>query len=172
MEILDALFKGLWCALAAVGFGVLFNAPRKSVWMILLVGFLGGMTKFGLMLPAVGARIVFATFLAGLVIGFSGVFLGNWKKIIPMMITIPSVIPLVPGVFFYRSILGLISLTQEPEQNYTQLVNQTIYNGTMTVFVLLAITLGVVIPLILFKLENVKSPLPAKDGLRSGKNTF
>lgn len=163
MEIIEALFKGFWCAVAAVGFGVLFNAPKKSLWMIFLVGFLGGMTKFGLMLPEVGARIVFATFLAGLVIGFSGVFLGNWKKIIPMMITIPSVIPLVPGVFFYRSILGLMSLAQVPDEKYTQLVNQTIYNGTMTVFVLLAITIGVVIPLILFKLENVKSAMPAKD---------
>lgn len=165
MEILEALFKGFWCAVAAVGFGVLFNAPRRSLWMIFLVGFLGGTTKFGLMLPAVGARIVFATFLAGLVIGFSGVYLGNWRKLIPMMITIPSVIPLVPGVFFYRAILGLISLAQVPEENYTQLVNQTIYNGTMTVFVLLAITLGVVIPLILFKLENVKNPQPAKGEL-------
>lgn len=163
MEVLDVLFKGIWCALAAMGFGVLFNAPRKSLWMILLVGFLGGTTKFALMLPAVGARIVFATFLAGLVIGFAGVYLGNWRKLIPMMITIPSVIPLVPGVFFYRSILGLISLAQVPSEEYTQLVNQTVYNGTMTVFVLLAITLGVVIPLILFKLENVKTSTTPKD---------
>ena len=80
-----------------------------------------------------------------------------------MMITIPSVIPLVPGVFFYRSILGLISLAQVPSEEYTQLVNQTVYNGTMTVFVLLAITLGVVIPLILFKLENVKTSTTPKD---------
>jgi uncharacterized membrane protein YjjB (DUF3815 family) len=163
MEILDVLLKGFWCALAAVGFGVLFNAPKKSLWMILVVGFLGGTTKFALMLPVLGARIVFATFLAGLVIGFSGVYLGNWRKLIPMMITIPSVIPLVPGVFFYRSILGLISLAQVPSEDYTQLVNQTIYNGAMTVFVLLAITLGVVIPLILFKLENVKNPAPNRD---------
>ena len=163
MEILDVLLKGFWCALAAVGFGVLFNAPKKSLWMILVVGFLGGTTKFALMLPVLGARIVFATFLAGLVIGFSGVYLGNWRKLIPMMITSPSVIPLVPGVFFYRSILGLISLAQVPSEDYTQLVNQTIYNGTMTVFVLLAITLGVVIPLILFKLENVKNPAPNRD---------
>ena len=163
MEVLDVLFKGIWCALAAMGFGVLFNAPRKSLWMILLVGFLGGTTKFALMLPAVGARIVFATFLTGLVIGFAGVYLGNWRKLIPMMITIPSVIPLVPGVFFYRSILGLISLAQVPSEEYTQQVNQTVYNGTMTVFVLLAITLGVVIPLILFKLENVKTSTTSKD---------
>ena len=158
MEIIEVFFKGVWCALAAMGFGVLFNAPRRSLWMILLVGFLGGFTKFGLMLPLIGARIVFASFLACLVIGFAGVFLGNWKKLIPMMITIPSVIPLVPGVFFYRAILGLISLAQVPEENYTQLVNQTIYNGTMTVLVLLGITLGVVIPLIFFKLENIKAP--------------
>lgn len=155
MELLEVFYKGFWCSCAAFGFGVLFNAPKRSLWMILLVGFLGGSVKFGLMLPEVGGRIVFSTFVAALVIGFSGVFLGNWKKLIPMIITIPSVIPMVPGAFAYKAMLGLITLTHLPDENYGQIVNRTIYNGTMTLFVLLAITLGVTIPLVLLKLEFV-----------------
>lgn len=155
MDLLEVVFKGFWCSLAAFGFGILFNAPKQSLWMILLVGFLGGMLKFGLMLPEVGGRIVFSSFIAALAIGFAGVFLGNWKKLIPMMITIPSVIPLVPGVFAYKAMLGLMNLSKTPESDYGVIVNQTIYHGTMTLFVLLAITLGVTIPLILFKLEYV-----------------
>lgn len=154
MELLDVIFKGLWCSCAAFGFGVLFNAPKRCLWMILLVGFLGGFFKFGLMLPEIGGRIVFSTFIAGLVIGFTGVFLGNWKNFIPMMITIPSVIPLVPGAFAYKAMLGLMKLIRTPDENYGQIVNQTIFNGTMTLFILLAITLGVTIPLLIFGLEN------------------
>lgn len=153
MEFLEVFYKGLWCSCAALGFGVLFNAPKRCLWMILLVGFLGGFAKFALMLPEIGGRVVFSTFIAGLLIGFSGVFLGNWKKFIPMMITIPSVIPLVPGVFAYKAMLGLLKLSRTPDESYSLIVNQTVFNSTMTLFVLLAITLGVTIPLQIFKLE-------------------
>ena len=162
MEILDVFFKGFWCSLAALGFGILFNAPKKSLWMILLVGFLGGVVKFGMMLPVVGARIVISTFTAALAVGFVGVFLGNWKRMIPMMITIPSVIPLVPGVFAYKAMLGLMNLGNMPDGKYGEIVNQSIYNGTMTLFILLAITLGVSIPLVIFKLEFVGKVKPAE----------
>ncbi len=163
MEVLEVFFKGFWCSLAAIGFGILFNAPKKSLWMILLVGFLGGTVKFGLMLPEIGGRIVFSTFTAALAVGFIGVFLGNRKKMIPMMITIPSVIPLVPGVFAYKAMLGLMALGSKPDENYGQIVNQSVYNGTMTLFILLAITLGVSIPLVIFRLEYAgKADSPAK----------
>ena len=153
MELVEVIYKGIWCSLAAFGFGVLFNAPRGCLWMILLVGFLGGVVKFVLMLPEIGTSIVFSTFLASLTIGFTGVILGNWKRFIPMMITIPSVIPLVPGAFAYKAMLGLMELSRTPGEDYGQIVNQTIYNGTMTLFILLAITLGVTIPLVIFRLE-------------------
>lgn len=153
MEILEVFFKGFWCSLAAFGFGILFNAPKRCLWMILLVGGLGGLVKFGLMLPEVSASIVFSTFLSSLVIGLTEVVLGNWKRFIPMMITIPSVIPLVPGAFAYKAMLGLMELSRTPGEDYGQIVNQTIYNGTMTLFILLAITLGVTIPLVIFRLE-------------------
>lgn len=161
MELLEVVFKGLWCSCAAFGFGVLFNAPKRCLWMILLVGFLGGLVKFGMMLPQIGGGIVFSTFAASLVIGFTGVFLGNWKRFIPMMITIPSVIPLVPGAFAYKAMLGLMELGRTPDENYGQIVNQAIYNGTMTLFVLLAITLGVTIPLVIFRLEYTGKAKPA-----------
>jgi uncharacterized membrane protein YjjB (DUF3815 family) len=153
MELLEVIYKGLWCCSAAFGFGILFNAPKRSLWMILLVGFLGGAVKFGLLLPEIDGGIVLSTFVASLVIGFTGVFLGNWKRFIPMMITIPSVIPLVPGAFAYKAMLGLMELSRTPDESYGQIVNLAIYNGAMTLFILLAITLGVTIPLLIFKLE-------------------
>jgi uncharacterized membrane protein YjjB (DUF3815 family) len=62
---------------------------------------------------------------------------------------------MVPGAFAYKAMLGLMTLTHLPDEKYGEIVNRTIYNGTMTLFVLLAITLGVTIPLVLFKLEFV-----------------
>ena len=153
MELLEVIFKGFWCSLAGFGFGVLFNAPKKSLWMILLVGFMGGLVKFGLMLPEVGGKVVMATFAAAMIVGFTGVFLGNQERLIPMMITIPSVIPMVPGAFAYRAMLSLMELGTQPDENYGQIVNQAVYNGAMTLFVLLAITLGVSVPLVIFRLE-------------------
>lgn len=161
MELVEVSYKGLWCSCAAFGFGILFNAPRRCLWMILLVGFFGGLVKFGLMLPEIGSSIVFSTFLASVIIGFTGVVLGNWKRFIPMMITIPSVIPLVPGAFAYKAMLGLMELGRTPSEDYSQIVNQTIYSGTMTLFILLAITLGVTIPLVIFRLEYSGKAKPA-----------
>ncbi|MBN7811539.1 threonine/serine exporter family protein [Algoriphagus sp. H41] len=153
MELLEVVFKGFWCSLAGFGFGVLFNAPRKSLWMVLVVGFLGGLVKFGLLLPQIDAGVVLATFVAALAVGFTGVLLGNREKMIPMMVTIPSVIPMVPGAFAYRAMLGLMELGTKPDEHYGEIVNHAVYNGAMTLFVLLAITLGVSVPLVIFRLE-------------------
>lgn len=151
MELLEVFFKGFWCSLAAYGFGIFFNSPKRGLWTIMFLGFAGGVVKFGMMLPDIGGRVVFSTFMAATVIGFAGIFLGNWKKLIPMTVTIPSVIPLVPGVFAYKAMLGLMELAAKPDENYGEIVNQTIYNGTMTLFMLLAITLGVTVPMMIFK---------------------
>jgi uncharacterized membrane protein YjjB (DUF3815 family) len=64
-----------------------------------------------------------------------------------MIFAIPSVIPLVPGVFAYRTMLGLMKLTGNIGSDYSQVLSETIHNGVITLFVILALSLGVTVPM-------------------------
>lgn len=61
--------------------------------------------------------------------------------------TIPSVIPLIPGVFMYRLLFSIINLENVDNMNYHHVLN----NGVNTTLILLAIAVGVAIPNIFFR---------------------
>ena len=63
------------------------------------------------------------------------------------VLTIPSVIPLIPGVFMYRLLFSIINLENVDNMNYHHVLN----NGVNTTLILLAIAVGVAIPNIFFR---------------------
>ena len=46
MDWLSFFEKGIWLGFAAMGFGILFNVPQRSLLIIWLLGAIGGLTKF------------------------------------------------------------------------------------------------------------------------------
>jgi uncharacterized membrane protein YjjB (DUF3815 family) len=61
------------------------------------------------------------------------------------------VIPLVPGVFAYRAMMGLIKLAKYQGDRYSDVIADTVYNAVMTLFVVCAIVLGLILPLTLMR---------------------
>ena len=46
MDVVLFLEKGIWLGIAAIGFAILFNVPRRALLSIFIIGALGGLTKF------------------------------------------------------------------------------------------------------------------------------
>jgi uncharacterized membrane protein YjjB (DUF3815 family) len=156
MEWWHIFFKSVWCGVAACGFGILFNCPQRSLGIVWLGGLLAGLVKFTCMHTAVGAGIVPASFLAAVTIGFASIPAAHFRHVPPTVFAIPAVIPLIPGAFAYRAMLGLMKLATIVDDNYSKVLAVTVNNGTTAFFVILALALGVAVPMHIMRKESVK----------------
>lgn len=155
MEWFDLYDKWIWLGLAAVGFAVLFNVPQRTLWVIFLLGALGGTLKFVTM--HLGGGIILGSFFGAMLVGFLSIYAAHFRHAPPFVFAIPSVIPMVPGAFAYRMMLGIIKLTNDVEQDvFIQLMNETVSNGYKAFFVLMALALGVSFPMLLTRRESAK----------------
>jgi len=91
--------------------------------------------------------VIQSSFFAALAVGIFSVPVAHWRHEPPMIFAIPSVIPLIPGVFAYRTMIGLIKLTGKVGDDYSLTLSQTVNNGVTTLFIIMAIAIGVSIPL-------------------------
>ena len=155
MILLDILIKSFWSGIAAIGFAVLFNVPRRVIFSIWTLGVIGGLIKFSAMNFETG--IVFASFLGATAIGMISIKMAHLRHSPPLVFSIPSVIPMVPGFFAYKMMLGLIALAQiENTGDYVQTLIQTVNNGTKMMFILISLGTGVAIPMLLTRKESIK----------------
>lgn len=154
MDITIFIEKWIWFGTAAIGFAIIFNVPVRTLVPIFLMAALGGIAKL-LVLPYVG--IVFSTLIGCMVIGLLSVFAAHYKHSPPFVFAIPAVIPMVPGTFAYYTMKGFIKLAYSSNpNNFEAILYDTVTNGSKTVFVLLAITIGVYAPMLLTRKESAK----------------
>ena len=155
MELLLLLERGIWFGLAAVGFAILFNVPRRTLFTIFLMGAAGGLVKVYMM--HFETDIVIATLCGAALIGFLSIPAAHNKHSPPLVFAIPSVIPLVPGILAYRMMLGLINLAGNVNNvQYTQILSETINNGLKVMFILMCLAGGVGIPMLITRKESAK----------------
>lgn len=155
---MDWLFffeKWIWLGLAALGFAVLFNVPQRTLWVIYLLGAFGGALKF--LTIYLGGGIILGSFFGAMLVGFLSIYAAHFRHAPSFVFAIPAVIPMVPGAFAYRMMLGIIKLTGDVDpQTFLQLMNETVDNGLKALFVLMALSLGVSAPMLLFRRESAK----------------
>jgi len=144
-EVITILLKAFWCGIAAVGFGILFNVPKKSLAEVWIGGVIVGLVKFSV-LKFLTPSIIFASFLAAIMVGVYSMILAIIRREPPMLYAIPSVIPLVPGVFAYKTMFGLIKLSNAAAGDYSTTLADTAHNGALTLFIIMAFTIGIIIP--------------------------
>jgi uncharacterized membrane protein YjjB (DUF3815 family) len=153
--MIHQLEMAIWLAAAALGFAILFNVPKRTLFVIALLGALGGSTK--LILMNFDVNIVIATFCGALVIGLLTIPAAHNKHAPPLVFSIPAVIPMIPGVFAYKAMLGFIKLTGNIDQAaYDIALNQTVSNGIKAGLILLALTAGVSFPMLISRKNSVK----------------
>src|SRR5215831_5577351 len=122
------LFKAFWCGCATVGFGILFNVPPKTLFAIWIGGAIAGLIKFALLFLFANSPVIQSTFFAAVAVGAFSVPIAHWRREPPMIFAIPSVIPLVPGVFAYHTMLGVIKLSNDIGEDYSMSLSETVHD--------------------------------------------
>lgn len=148
--------KAFWCGVAALGFGVLFNAPPRTLFAIWTGGFLAGFIKFASLQAIPGSGVILCSFIAAVTVGFASIPVAHSRHVPPLIFAIPSVIPLMPGVFAYRTMLGVMKLTGNIGIEYSQVLSETVHSGVITLFVIIALSLGVAVPIHLMTKDSAK----------------
>ncbi|MBC7890470.1 MAG: threonine/serine exporter family protein [Ferruginibacter sp.] len=154
MDWILILSKAFWCGWGAVGFAILFNVPPRTLFAIWVGGAIGGFLKFTLLQLTAG--VVLASFAGALAVGISSIPIAHFRHAPPMIFAIPSVIPLIPGVFAYRTMLGLMKLAGTIGPDFNLVLSETVNNGVKTVFIIMALAMGVAVPMHLMRKESVK----------------
>ena len=157
----------IWLGFASLGFAILFNVPIRTLWVIFLLGAIGGSLK--LLTIKMGGGFILGSFFGAMLVGFLSISAAHYRHAPPFVFAIPSVIPMVPGAFAYRMMLGIIKLTGEVDNAaFSQLLNDTVTNGLKAFFVLMALALGVSAPMLLTRRESAKQiKVPLRiDGLK------
>lgn len=93
--------------LAAGGFAVLFDVPRRT----LLFAALGGALAVGVrsVVTMDGLPLEVGAFFAGLTIGVCAELMARWLRVPTSLFAIPAYIPLVPGVPAFRAVLSFVN---------------------------------------------------------------
>ena len=153
--MIEIFSKSVAAGIAGVGFAILFNVPQRTLLPIGILSALGGLVKFGTMYFEIG--IVFASFLAAIIIGLVSIRMAYSKDSPPLVFYIPSVIPLVPGFFIYKMMLGIMAMTSiEDTGIYLQNLITTLNNGSKAIFILISLGIGVAVPMLITRKETIK----------------
>ncbi|WP_207424461.1 threonine/serine exporter family protein [Desertivirga brevis] len=155
MEWLLLLEKGIWFGLAAIGFGVLFNVPKRTLLPIYIMAAIGGLFKVFLIHFEI--NVILSTFVGATAIGFLSIWFAHVRHAPPPVFAIPAVIPMVPGIFAYRMMLGLMHLSGKIDPNtFNHILSETVNNGLKVMFILMALAGGVGVPLLITRKESAK----------------
>lgn len=155
MDWIHFIESWFWFGFAALGFAILFNVPKRTLTAIFLMGGFGGLVK--LLFLEWNNGVILGTLIASIFVGFVSIAAAHSKHSPPFVFAIPAVIPMVPGSFAYHTMKGIIRLAynQTPE-DFLPLLNETVTNGFKTMFILLAIAVGVFAPMLLTARESAK----------------
>jgi len=147
----------LAAAVSAVGFSMIFNIPRRLLPIVAVGGVIAVCARnFVSLGPSTGNIGLDYGSALGSLAGSVAVSLLSTKAMVLFnaphhCISIPSVIPMIPGVLMYRSLFALIDL-----HGVVGEVTVAMHNGIMASMIILFIAIGVAIPNIFFR--NMISP--------------
>lgn len=96
----------LLAACNSIGFGILFDVPRRALLAGAIVGMLAYSTRYVSLQFAIPPEA--AIFFGGLVIGLLGELLARWRRLPTAMFTIPAFVTLVPGTIAFRALLDFV----------------------------------------------------------------
>ncbi len=100
MSFLDISRQFMAAFLASGGFSILFNLSAKHLFFASLVGAMGWL-GYQFVVPISGS--IMATFLAAAIVSLLAEVLSRILKTPASTLTVPGIIPLVPGMRVYRS---------------------------------------------------------------------
>lgn len=151
MIVADILLDALFAAIAAIGFGAISDPPMRAFPRIALLAAFGHALRFALMRHA-GLDIASASFAAAFTIGMGSLWLGRSVRCPMTVLYIPALLPMVPGIYAYKTVFSLIMFLQSLDRadegmHYMQ---EFFLNATVSLSVIGLLAAGATLPIFVF----------------------
>ena len=150
----EIALDGLLSAVAAAGFAVISNPPRKAVYLSALLAAIGHSLRYFL-IQTTEIDIVTATVIATFTIGMMTIFFAKLIHCPPEVFSFPSLLPMIPGMYAYKTFMSLMYFIRADDPLAMQAAMlEILHNGALTVSILCALVLGVSLPLFIFHRQS------------------
>lgn len=146
---MDIIYDALFAAMAALGFGVVSSPSVRSLPYICLLAACSHGLRFTLMTYA-GFDIVTASLLGAILAGFMSLWAGRRCHTPVSCLFIPALLPMVPGMYAYRSVFDLIMFIQSEGAVADDYLLQFGSNFCVSIMVISVIAAGASLPKFLF----------------------
>ncbi|MDE5903571.1 MAG: threonine/serine exporter family protein [Muribaculaceae bacterium] len=144
--LLDMLFSGI----AAYGFAAISHPPKRVLKFCALIAALGHVSRY-CMINFLHWHLVAASLIGALVVGLLAILIAPRLKCPPETFSFPSLLPMIPGIYAYRTVQALaMTLTTSSEEEFRHYFYLFESNGLITIFVVLAMVVGQMLPILIF----------------------
>lgn len=153
MDFLHLLHNSVCGGLSAAGFGVLFNVGFR--WLPWCAA--SGALALALRTVALsgGWSMEAASFVAALVVGLAVQLLPSRLGVSRNALHILGCIPMIPGAFATKAILGLFAITAQHPAATNETLIAAMDNALRVAFTMGALGTGVAVPILLLRVPKV-----------------
>ena len=147
----DILLDGFFAAIAAIGFGAISDPPMRAFPRIALLAAAGHALRFCLM-SCWSTDIATSSLCAAVVIGLGSLWLGRGIRCPMTVLYIPALLPMVPGIYAYKTVFSLIMFLQSlnDAELGMQYMQQFFLNATVSLSVIIMLAAGATLPIFIF----------------------
>lgn len=149
--ITDIIQDAIFAAIAGTGFAAISNPPRQALKYCALIAGTGHAARYCMMNLA-SINIVPASLVGAIIVGLLAIIIAPRIKCPPETFAFPSLLPMIPGIYAYRTLQAFIlALSATGEDEFDHYFYLCEFNGLTCTFVILAMVVGQMIPILLFK---------------------
>jgi uncharacterized membrane protein YjjP (DUF1212 family) len=130
---------------AVAAYGTFFAMPWRALPIPAAIGMLAHASRWATISLA-GASVQTGAFVACLVVGIIITPVSDRLRMPFAAFAFASVVSLIPGVYLFRMAGGLVDLVTLGEKTSTEVLLNTIADGTTAMLILLAMAFGLIIP--------------------------
>lgn len=150
--LIEVIGDGFFAAIAALGFAIISNPPRRALAISALLAAVGHGLRYFLMHASwIEWNIISSSFFAALSIGLLALPFARAIRCPAEVFSFPSLLPMIPGMFAYKAVQALAKFIgctgYEDSMMYIEVFFR---NGMTALFVLFALVVGASIPIFLF----------------------
>ncbi len=151
MIALNIFLDGFFAAIAAIGFGAISDPSMRTFPRIALLAAIGHALRYCLMTFA-DVDIATASLAASFSIGMGSLWLGRGVHSPMTCLYIPALLPMVPGIYAYKTVFSLIMFLQslkQPDQGI-EYMQAFFLNATVSFSVIFMLAVGATVPIFIF----------------------
>jgi len=137
---LDIISAGV----AVTAFGAFFSLPWRVLIAPILVGMICHASRW--LVLENGGGIVFGAFVACLIAGIMTALLARQLKLPFAALAFSAVVSMMPGIFVFKLASSLIEVYLAGSSATLPMLTNVSYNGTATFLIVMAMTLGLIVP--------------------------